>query len=53
MPALEKAPFEVHPDLAVLGFAATLVSDGLARRAGAGEVHRIELELTGWDDVFY
>jgi len=42
----------VHPDLAVLGFPCALVADGVARRAGADEVHRIELELTGWNDVF-
>jgi len=42
----------VHPDLAVLGFAGALVADGISGWTGAGEVHRIELELTGWDDGF-
>jgi len=42
----------VHPGFAVLGFAGALIADGVVRRAGAGEVHRIEPELTGWNDVF-
>lgn len=52
MPALEKTAFEVHPGLAVLDFPRALIADGIARRANAGQVHRIELEFTGWDDGF-
>ncbi len=52
MPALEKAAFEVHPGFAVLDFPCALVANGVTRRAGAGEVDRVELELTGWNDVF-
>ena len=52
MPALEKTAFKVHPSLAVLGFAGALVADGISCWTGAGEVHRIELELTSWDDGF-
>ena len=52
MPALEKTAFKVHPGLAVLGFAGALVADGVACRTDAGQVYRIELELTGWDSVF-
>ena len=52
MPALEQATFEMHPGLAVLGFAGALVADGVARRTDTGQVYRIELEFAGWDDGF-
>lgn len=52
MSALEKTAFEVHSGLAVLRFALALVTDGFARRADTGHGHRIELELTGGDDLF-
>jgi hypothetical protein len=42
----------MHPDFAILGFAFALVANGIACRADARQIHRIELEFTGWDDVF-
>jgi len=52
VPALEQAPFEVHPGLAVLGFPGVLVADGVACRSDAGQIYRIELEFTSRNDVF-
>lgn len=52
VPALQQTTFEMHPDFAILGFAFALVANGIACRADARQIHRIELEFTGWDDVF-
>ena len=51
VPTLQQSTFEVHPAFAVLSFACALVTEGVARRADARQVHRVELEFAGGDDV--
>ncbi|KXS51981.1 MAG: hypothetical protein AWU57_3635 [Marinobacter sp. T13-3] len=53
VPAIEQAPCKPLPGFAFLDFASALIADEVPRRANTGQVHRIELELTGWDDVFH
>ena len=51
VPALEQFSFEVHPDLSVLRFPLASQGETLASWADTGQLHRIELELTGRDGV--
>ena len=50
--ALQQTALEIGSALAVLVCSGTVVLEAFARRANAGQVHRIELEFTGRDDVF-
>ncbi len=46
MSALQQAAFEVHPDIAILGFSLPPISQRFTGRADTGQLHRIELEVT-------
>ena len=52
VPALQQSALEIGPTLAVLVGSGALVREGLVRRADANQVHRVELEFTGRNDVF-
>jgi len=49
--ALQQTALEIGSALAVLICPGTVVLEAFARRASAGQVHRIELEFTGRDDL--
>ena len=48
---LQQSTFEVNSDLAILGFPLTPIGKLFVSRADADQVHGIELEFTGRDDL--